>query len=327
MTTRHDPVRDERRVPGDSLTADAAASASEHVDRCIEAYAEHCRQRIPAFTQAQVSVAHAWTIQKRTFWRDLMIAPLNSLWSVPYWTIRKVCVGLEALGVSGASVVLGSLKAGVTSGYQKATDATLARDLLEWDLDGAAGLPVSLLHDLERHPGLSHLRFHPHALPLEPVRKVIDGFSSARALVADLAGAGFTLAVSWIAFRSTSMGLFDVANRVARQDAKSRAASHFVLGRPAGKVFFSVFRPEASRVEIAIILVVLALVIASGSMLCVLASEPVLAALGLQQRRLAGLVDKVERELVVLFNKQVKSALRRGGRGEAAGSAGVADAH
>jgi hypothetical protein len=60
-------------------------------------------------------------------------------------------------------------------------------------------------------------------------------------------------------------------------------------------------------------------------MLCVLASEPVLAAVGLQQRRLAGLVDKVERELVVLFNKQVKSALRRSVRRDSTSGSSGAD--
>ena len=72
----------------------------------------------------------------------------------------------------------------------------------------------------------------------------------------------------------------------------------------------------ANWFETMAILFVLALVIAAGSILCVLACEPVLAALGLQQRRLAGLVDRVERELVVLLGKQVKPALRSADRGE-----------
>ena len=256
-------------------------------------------------------MTRAWAIQKPTVWRDLLLAPLNSVWSVPYWTIRKVCLGLDSLGVPGASTVLTSLKSGVTSGYQKASDAFLARDLFEWDLDRpTALLPDSLLCDLERHRSLSHVRSRLQARAIQPVRKVIDDFSSARALVADLAGAGVTVLVGWWAFGSTSMGLVDLANRFARQDAKNRAASHFALGRPAGKVFFSIFRPHASTFEVAAILFVLALVIASGSMACTLASESVLKMLGLQQRRLARLVDKVERELVVLLGQQLRTALR-----------------
>ena len=328
MTTWQEPTGDDRRVQGEVAATVDAANAGMHVDRCIEAYATRCRLRIPAFVAAHSSLERAWSTQKRTLWWDLAIGPVNSVWALPYWTIRKVCTGLDSLGVPGADTVLRFLSPGVTSGYQKATDAALARELLEWDVaDESMGLPSGLVRDIERHPALPHLRLDRHVSSVQSVRRVLDEFAKGRASIADLAGAGFTIAVSWLAFRSVSLGLVDMANRFARQDAKSRAASHFVLGRRAGSVFFSVFRPEASLFEIAIILVLLALVVAAGAMLCGLATEPVLNALGLQQRRLAKLVDKLERELVVLFHTHVKSTLMKADAGNVAMRVNVTDEH
>lgn len=311
MATEHVPASDEGRIVGDITSADDVASAAMHVDRCVDAYAQRCRQRIPGFVDAHISLQQAWATQKQTFWPDLLIGPVNSLWAIPYWTIRKACTGLDSLGVPVVGSLMKSVKPGLTSGYQLATEATLARELLEWQLDDhSASLPSGLVKDLEQHPAIRRLRLNHQPKSLHSIRTVIDEFSSGRALVADLAGAALTLAVSWLAFRSTSLGLFDIANRFARQDAKSRAASHFVFGRRAGNVFFSIFRPQASTFEIALILIVLTVAVAGGAMLCVLGSEHVLKVLNLHQRRLGTLIDKIERELVLLLNRDVKSALR-----------------
>ena len=311
MATQQEPASDEGRIHGDVVSTVDVANAALHVDRCIEAYAQRCRQRIPAFVDTHISLEQAWSTQKRTFWPDLIIGPVNSVWAIPYWTIRKACTGLDALGVPVAGSVLRLVKPGLTSGYQTATEATLARELLEWDLDDpSTSLPSGLVKELEQNAAIRRLRLNARPASLRPIRAVIDEFSSGRALVADLAGAALTLAVSWLAFRSTSMGLYDIANRFARQDAKSRAASRFVFGRRAGNVFFSVFRPQASNFEIGLILVTLTVAVAAGAMLCVLGSEHVLKVLGLHQRRLSTLVDKIEREMVVLLNRDVKAALR-----------------
>jgi len=326
MSTPHDPVCDGHRTSPDAAAIPIAQSASEHVDACIDAYAERCRRRVSAFIATERSLTRAWTLQKRTLWRDVLIAPLNSLWAVPYWTLRKVCTGLDALGVPHATAPLAVLGPGLVSGYRQTTDRDLAREVFEWELDrDGTRLPASLLRDLERHPAFSRVSFHPQALPLDAVRKVLDDYSAARTLVSDLAGTGFTLLVGWTAFRSTSLGLLDMSTRFARRDAASRAASHFVLGRPAGKVFYAVFRPEASRLETLLILATLAVVIAFGSMLCALITEPALSAAGLQQRRLMTLVNKVERELVVVFGTRVKPALRGAERRDTTGPGGSGD--
>lgn len=87
-----------------------------------------------------------------------------------------------------------------------------------------------------------------------------------------------------------------------------------MLGRRAGSVFYTVFRPEASALETAAILSALVAVVAVGAMACTLASDPIRRALGLHQRRLAALVDRVERELILLSQKRIKPDLEASSR-------------
>ncbi len=283
--------------------------AALHVDRCLAAYVDRCRARIPAFVDRHFTLQAAWTAQQRSLWADLAVGPVNSIWAIPYLTLRKLVTGLDAIGVPLVARLFRRVPSNVRTGYQRHIEAAIASDLLEWDRADMRGLPHGLVRDLARHPAIAyHPALHdPDAAA--PLRAVFDGFALARAQVSDLAGAGVTLAASWLAFGTTSLSLASMADRFARGNARSRAASHFFLGKRAGLVFYGVFRPAANPVETALILVLLALVVAAGAIACAVVSDPLRRALGLHQRRLNTLVDNLERELAAFAQKAVKPSL------------------
>lgn len=289
--------------------------APVHVDRCIEAYATRCRQRIPEFVERHFSLDQTWHTQQPTFWADLLIGPLNSAWAVVYAAAKRVCGGLDTLGVPGMASALHKIPLRLKSGYQQAIETAIARDLLEWDLEGTStSLPQGLTADLERHPAVQHLPAIREPATGRPIRAALSESSAGRALVSDLAGTTLTIALAWVAFGTIWMGLTEMADRIAQQNARTRLAARFVLGRRAGSVFYTVFRPEASALETAAILSALVAVVAVGAMACTLASDPILRALGLHQRRLAALVDRVERELILLSQKRIKPDLEASSR-------------
>ncbi|MGE3959637.1 MAG: DUF6635 family protein [Vicinamibacterales bacterium] len=290
--------------------AGSVADAVQHVDRCIASYADACRTRIPAFVASHFSLRQTWHLQRRTLARDLLVGPLNSLWAIPYLTLSRVCRGLDIVGVSGAMRVLKAVPAGIPTGYQRSVEQMIATDLLAWGNTGPSdGLPGALVDDLERHPGVRGNAAVGKVLSDDALRAVFEQFLSARALVVDVAGAAVTLALGWMAFDAPSLGLMGISEGFARRNARSRAASRFFLGRRAGSVFYSVFRPSAHPVETAIILGLLALGIGALAMACSLLFEPVRKAFGLHERRLHRLVDQIERELLVIAQRQIKPAL------------------
>src|SRR5215475_372358 len=69
--------------------------ALAHVDRSIDTYIARCRERIPSFVELNFSLEHTWTLQKRTVWRDLVYAPVNSAWALPYLIVQKTSEAME----------------------------------------------------------------------------------------------------------------------------------------------------------------------------------------------------------------------------------------
>ena len=287
-----------------------SSSAALHVDRCIAAYVEQARRRIPGFVASHFSLAQTWRLQRATVFKDLLLGPLNALWAIPYLTLARVCRGLDVVGVAAAARVLRAIPSGIKTGYQRSVEELIARDLLAWGATGDVhGLPEGLILDLQRHPDLRNNTGVERAISKDALQAVFDQFLSARALVADLAGAGLTLGVGWFVFDRPSLGLMGIAEQFARRSAKSRMASRFFLGRRAGSVFYSVFRPQANPLETAAILAALALGIGAVAMTCSLLFEPIRKLFGLHERRLVTLVDQIERELLVVAQQQLKPAL------------------
>lgn len=281
--------------------------ASVHIDQCIDAYIRRCRERIPAFVESHFSWRQTWDAQLPSIGLDLAVGPLNAAWSIPYLALKKIGSALDALGVPAAGTIVRSLPDGVRTGYERTIDTVIANELLEWRTHGdAAGLPFGLIQDLEQHPAIAQSRVLRSVEVQSRVADVLKNFSSARVLVSSSAGTLATIALGWLLFGNPSLAITDLADRLARRRARSRAAARFVLGRPIGTAFYSVFRPNAGAAETVAFLAILLAVVAVVSLACAVASDPLRKAFGLHQRRLSTLVDGLERELLIVAQKKIK---------------------
>jgi hypothetical protein len=298
------------------MTDRDVSAAILHADRSIEAYVARCRQRVPEFVTRHFSLEQTWQVQRRSLWVDLLVGAVNSAWSIPYLTIKKICAGLDAVGVSAAAQALLFIPPGIKTGYQRAIENLIAREVLEWDLaSDTIGLPQGLSADLERH-GALRAALRGGLVGREPgtvrsIRAVLDGFASGRALVSDVSASLLTIAYGWYAFGTMSLGLRDVAGRLAQRNAHDRSASQFIFGKRVGSVFYDVFKPAASPSETLTILVVLGAAITAGAMACTLGSDPIRKAFGLHERRLGVLIDGLERELVVFSQKRLRKSVEQ----------------
>ncbi|MGE0816965.1 MAG: DUF6635 family protein, partial [Vicinamibacterales bacterium] len=225
--------------------------------------------------------------------------------AVAFVTLRRICQGLDHLGVTQAAVVLRRVPARIRTGYQRRIEDAIAQELLEWGPVDAGALPEGLLRELSRDADVWRATRLGGSRAGRPLAALLDGFSAARALVSDLAGGALTLAAGWFAFGSTSLGVFGLADRMARASARSRAAGRFFLGSRAGSVFYGVFPPDASPLETLLMLALVGLALALGTLVCALLIEPLRRWLGLHHRRLGVLVDSLERELTVIAHTQV----------------------
>lgn len=300
----------EAGVPPGGTASPPPVAAAAHIDHAVAVYADACRDRIPAFIASHFSLRQTWELQRPTLGRDLLLGPINALWSIPYLTTSRICKGLDILGIRTASRVLMLIPPGVKTGYQRRIETVIARSLLDWGADEPGqGLPAGLVRVLEEHPELGGSDALRRAIAKDTLQSVFDQFLSARALVTDVAGAVLTLGLGWFLFDRPSLGLMGISEQLSRRNARSRAASRFFLGDRAGSVFYSVFRPRANWLETVAILAVLAFAIGAISTSCSVLFEPVRKRFGLHERRLHSLIDSIERELLVVAHRQIKPAL------------------
>lgn len=297
-------------LSSDDVSHGGVPPAVFHMDRCIAAYADRCRERVPAFVARHFTLNSTWATQRQTLWNDLVLGPINSLWAIPYLTLKRICNGLDVLGVPGARDFLRQVPSGVRTGYQRAIESAIASEVLEWNPDADdIQFPAGLLDEWRRHPDLART-VGPHGVAAAPsLHALLDGFSAGRALVADLSGGALTLGCGWLLFDSASLGVVDLASRLARANARQRAARGFFLGRRAGGAFYTVFQPGASLGDTVLALTAIALGLAAGTLACAVLLEPLRRMLGLHERRLYALIDGLERELTLIAHRQLMPRL------------------
>lgn len=300
------------------MSEEEAARTILHIDRSIDGYIRRCRAKIPGFVRSHFGFKQTWEIQRQTFWRDLLLSPVNSAWSIPYLTLKKAGEMLEKLGVSGIHAQVLRVPSGIRTGYQKKIEALICRNLLEWDFEkGRRNLPEGFTKELADSEEIKNLLGDASQLSREglsrlSVRAVVDQYSSARALVSDLAGTLFTLGLGRLVFGNASLSLGAMAYRFAKWKAHDEAASDFFLGKVIGSAVFNVFPPSVDPWDVRLFLFLLTMTLALASMLCALLSDPIRKYVGLQERRLNALMDEMEKELLVFSHRKLKSRLKTG---------------
>jgi hypothetical protein len=263
----------------------ALAPAASDAGHSIETYIERCRRRIPEFVSAHFSIRQTWDLQRPTLWFDLVCAPINSAWALPYLAVQKIAETVERIGYPKLARWAKRLPSGITTGYQREIGRRIRRDLLEWD-------QAESRKELSEAPALR-----------KRIETLVHQFSSGRAIVSDLFGTLLTLAMSWVILGTMSLSLNDVAHGLARKSAHERAASRFFLGKKAGAAFYNVFPPAVHESTIWMALVFVVVVLTIGGMAGTILSDPIRKYLGFHRYRLEALLDELERELIILSHK------------------------
>lgn len=286
--------------------------ALAHVDRSIESYIARCRERIPSFVESHFSLEHTWRLQKRTLWRDLACAPVNSAWALPYLVVQKTSEAMERVGYSRLAQWATHLPSGIKTGYQLEIERLICASLLEWDRQqSSSALPQGFLKELDAVPSLRKLIESPDleksvGKSARVLEDLLRQFSLGRAIVSDASGTLLTLAASWSSFGGTTLSLNGIATAIAKKNAHDRAASRFFLGEKLGSHFYDVFPPAVREGNVRAIVFFLVVGLTVGTMACTILSDPIRKTLGFHRNRLEALIDGMEKELIVHCHKKIR---------------------
>ncbi len=267
------------------------------IDQCIEKYTEDRKQRVDDFIDRHFSIQQTIEIQKKTFSLDLLLNPLNALWSIPYLSLKKSIETLDKLGWTKLTPAIDKIPSGIKTGYQKRIEKLIATELLDHK---------ALILEL-RKQGLALNEKHIEA----EIRKEIDKYSSSQTLITDLSGSVMTLLIGWYYFGDKTLGVFGIGNRIARKMAHDKAASGFVFGEQLGSAFYNAFPPEPTKTQVYLITLAVGVLLTAFSLLAAVMSDPVRKNLGLQKRNLNNLIEGLEEKLFLQVKKEIKKSLRK----------------
>lgn len=294
------------------------ATAMMGLEDCIEQYIAGCRGRVDGFVDRHFSLQETIAFQKQSLASDLLCYPVNALWAIPSLFLKKLLEVPVKLGWRSGADLIGLLPGGLKTRYQKEIERLIAVELLEWPCTmGDRRVSLNgLLERITQHRQVGAL-LESGALSAEmlgdlsDIPRLVGEHSSSRALVLDTAATVLTLTAGWLFFGDHSLGISGIGDQIARQRAKDRAASTFMLGSRLGSAFYSVFPPKPSFWQVVVATCTVGLFVTGMSLLVGLLSDPCLKRAGFQHARLHLLIDAVEDCLYRQLRTRLKPALKQ----------------
>jgi hypothetical protein len=278
------------------------------VDRAIEIYIADRKEKVPGFVQTHFSIAGAFRLNRKALGTDLLKAPANLLWAVPYAGLSLSSALLKRVGYAKMSELVRKLPAGFDTRVQKEVKWLIYTELLEipFEQKERKSSHDALLAQIINQQEISDL-FTPeleeiHAKSRDPkFRCALEDnllqYARTRNAAAELAGGLLNLSAGAAAFGKMTPGAMTVASSVAGIIAQQVAVSNFILGPTLGSLYYSVFPASASA---GLLIAITSSIMATLGILTSFAgiiSDPVQAKLGLHQKRLLKLTDCLEKEL------------------------------
>ena len=240
--------------------SDAATPSASHDDAAL----------VQAFVRRHFSVWGTIRLHRVSLGADLLRAPLNVALAPVFLCVRLVALVLMRLRLERAGRWLGARRILLQSDAARAVAQALTDEVLRPRLAPGASLSPAATRLVEDYVGI-------------------------RSAVAEIVTTLAVLGIGLMVFRAATPGVLSLAPLVSGQAALAGAIADFPLGQGLGRVWYRMFPVEPSAgfvAGMACLLVVLASVVTTFAGLV---ADPVQAFLGVHQRRLMGLLNRIDR--------------------------------
>ncbi|MGE5084697.1 MAG: DUF6635 family protein [Bacillota bacterium] len=281
-----------------------------NVDACIEEFFASKRADIDSFVQNHFSLQETWQLQKSTVALDIVFYPLNTLWSIPYLTIKKTVEIIDKLGWASINSSLNYIPSGFKTRYQKRTEDLITKNLISTsaakDLLQAIDQSARISNSMSP-TALNDLEYKISAL----IKKEIDNHTSSQILVTDLITSAATLLAGKWLFGDSNLSIMGMGSKMARKFANEKASERFFLGKHAGSVFYKAFTVAPTKTQIYIATASIGLLLTVFSLAAAVLSDPLRKRLGLHQKKLNALMDSLEEKIFLLVKAELKRETAR----------------
>ncbi len=295
----------------ESLTkTDTELAVETAFSRAVEQYIAARRKKIPEFVKRNFSISGALRINKKAFGKDLIKAPVNMAWALPYTAIQLTSVLMRKTGLKAVDRLMQKVPSGLKTAVQEEIKRLIFNQLLELPYGKSEGEQTvdALLATLLDQPEMTSLLQEDLALIIsqsqqEGFRAILEKrlreYALSRNAVSELAGNILSLATGAGMMGKMTPGGISFGSLLAASIAQQSAISGFFLGPALGGIYYGIFPASAS---LGLVVASTSTVLASLSIFTAFSgiiTDPLQARLGIHEKRLNRLIDSLEETLMV----------------------------
>jgi hypothetical protein len=286
------------------------------IEEGIRQYIKTRKEKVPEFVSNYFSFKGALRLNKRAFGGDLYKVPANILWMPPYLLGRLASKLTSRIGMNSISEKINRLPKGFETDVEREINWLIYSELLEIPyqqgdreskkdaiLEACLEQPevkillnqyLSRISEKSKHPGFR--------VSLE---KNIEELTNCRTAASDMAGCIVSMASGAALGNQFTPGAYTSGTLLANVLAQQIAISNCVFGSGIGSMWYGVFPAQASlgllTATVGSFMIGLGLLSAFSGVI----TDPIQAKLGIHQKRLIKLIEKIEAELLAKDNTQL----------------------
>jgi hypothetical protein len=287
------------------------------LDRAIRNYIDSRRKKIPGFVKTHFSISGAVKINRKALGKDLIKAPVNLAWALPYTAIQVTSVVLKKIGLKKIDKLIEKVPIGFKTSVQEEINRLIYTELLElpYKKDNGKDVNDALLAEILDQPEIKCLFQVELDLILtqsqqEGFKKSLENrlkeYSLSRTAISELAGNIIALATGVGMMGKMTPGGISFGTVLAATIAQQSAISSFFLGPTLGGLYYGMFPASASMglamASTSAVLATLAILSAFSGII----TDPIQARLGIHEKRLNRLLDSLEKTLMEKGDSDLK---------------------
>ncbi len=288
---------------------DTQAVVETAFNRAVRNYIDSRRKKVPEFVQTNFSLSGAVKINRKAFGKDLIKAPMNLAWALPYTAIQVTSVLLKKIGLKKIDKLIQKIPAGLKTAVQEEINSLIFNQLLELPNEKGkeSNVTDALLAEILDQPEVKSLFQDQLTLIMSQsqeegfrasLEKRLKEYSLSRNAVSELAGNIITLATGAGMMGKMTPGGISFGTVLAATIAQQSAIAGFFMGPTLGGIYYGIFPASASMgLAVASTSTVMA-TLAIFSAFSGIITDPIQARLGIHEKRLNRLIDSLENTLM-----------------------------
>lgn len=288
-----------------SMTDEELHLITNAVEAGASQYFQDRRAKIAEFVRDIYSVKGSIQTNRKAFGMDMIRAPLNLFWAVPYLGIQSISKVSNKTGLGPVGRFLGKTPAGFKTRVQKEVDWRVRTELLElpYEQDNRRSEKDALLETILKQEAIVELlntRLHEFDQHIrrdsfeQALQRELDTYGSTRIAAADMACSVLNISAGAFFFKKLTPGAITSGSALAASMAQQSAITNFVFGETLGSVYYSLFPAKAT---LGLVFASTASILAAmgvASAFSGIFTDPFQRWFGIHQRRLDKIISSLE---------------------------------